>query len=82
MFPFVWRSYNSENGSAIQKMIGKEGIAQEMLDPSGYVRIENELWDASVPENHQPVLKGEIVTVIDVNSLKLTVIPVRGKNQG
>lgn len=72
-FPFVWPSYDSKTKDAAHSMIGKEGIAQERLNPSGYVRIGSELWMADVTDNHSYIEEGESVTVIHIDGLKLTV---------
>jgi membrane-bound ClpP family serine protease len=73
-FPFVWHSYDSKTRDATHSMIGKQGIAQERLDPNGYVRIGNELWKAEVTNNHSYIGKGESVTVLHMDGLKLTVV--------
>ena len=72
-FPFVWRSYDSKTTDTTHSMIGKQGIAEERLDPCGYVSIGSELWMAEVANTHLYIEKGEPVTVLHIDGLKLTV---------
>ena len=74
MFPFVWRAYDSRSEMSSHSMVGKKGTAIDRLDPSGYVRIGNELWKARLEEKQPPVDKGGEVIVTAINNLKLTVI--------
>jgi membrane-bound ClpP family serine protease len=56
-------------------LIGSTGVAVDQLSPSGYVRINGELWRARVIENDSTIEKGETVVVKGVDGLTLTVIP-------
>ncbi len=75
MFPFVWRSYDTNPHRTVHSMVGKKGIARERLDPSGYVLIGNELWNAEVAEGYTTIEEGNPVTVIDIAGLTLIVSP-------
>lgn len=44
LFPFLWRSYDSNRISMTGNMIGKFGIVKKRLDPYGYIKVDNELW--------------------------------------
>jgi membrane protein implicated in regulation of membrane protease activity len=59
VFPFVWRAYDQPRPEDPLPLIGAEGIAEERLAPSGYVRVHGELWHAEVKEKTNPVEPGE-----------------------
>jgi membrane protein implicated in regulation of membrane protease activity len=54
--------------------IGASGVALDALDPSGYVRIDGELWRAESPRS--PVPAGGRVVVHDAHGLTLIVAPL------
>lgn len=81
LFPFLWRAYDSNRSGEKRLMIGKQGIVEEQLSPSGYVRIHGELWQAEVKGKRTSIDKGEIIRVKDINGLKLLVQPVIEENQ-
>jgi membrane protein implicated in regulation of membrane protease activity len=54
-------------------MVGRHGIAQQTLAPSGYVRVGGELWLAEVVGDEGSIEKGERIRVREVNGLKLLV---------
>jgi membrane-bound ClpP family serine protease len=72
LFPFVWRAYEKNIPNSI---IGSTGVAVDQLSPSGYVRINGELWRAKVIENDSIIEKGETVVVKGLDGLTLTVLP-------
>jgi membrane protein implicated in regulation of membrane protease activity len=80
MFPSVWRSYSHKIRGGSTSLIGARGIAEERLDPSGYVRVNDELWRAKVPQGIRPVLKGENVRVRAIDGLTLLVEPENNGN--
>jgi membrane protein implicated in regulation of membrane protease activity len=71
-FPFIWRSYNRNRPSNPSSIIGARGIAEEPLNPSGYIRVHDELWKAEVIGS-SPVNKGDGVHVAGVKGIKLLV---------
>ncbi len=73
LFPFVWRAYDRSQERSLHNMIGKKGVAAERLDPSGYIRIQGELWKAELMEGAPPVEKGEPVLVQGIRGLVLLV---------
>lgn len=73
LFPFVWRAYEKGHPNTI---IGSKGTAVGRLSPSGYVRINGELWRARGIEGDSAIEKGETVTVRDLDGLTLVVKPV------
>jgi membrane-bound ClpP family serine protease len=70
MFPFVWRAYDKGNQNS---MAGSQGVAVDRLSPSGYVRINGELWHAKVFEGNSAIEKGEVVMVKSMHGLTLFV---------
>jgi membrane protein implicated in regulation of membrane protease activity len=80
MFPSVWRSYSQRIWGGTTSLIGARGIAEERLDPSGYVRVNDELWRARVWQGSRPVGQGENVRVRGVDGLTLLVEPENNGN--
>ncbi len=73
MFPFVRVAYQPSSGGGAASMVGKRGVAQDALRPSGYVRISAELWRAELPQGAAPVAAGDRVRVVGVLGLTLVV---------
>jgi len=78
-FSFVWSAYDKPRPGDIKSLIGTEGIAEERLDPSGYIRVHGELWRGEVIEKTVPVEKGETVLIERALGLTLLVKPVQKK---
>ncbi len=72
LFPFVWRSYDQEGGYT-SPMVGAQGIVEERLAPSGYVRVHGELWQAEVVRGSSPIDRGQPVRIEEVRGLTLFV---------
>jgi membrane protein implicated in regulation of membrane protease activity len=70
MFPFTWRSYDTD---LKHFMVGREGMANESLNSHGYVRIGNELWKAEADNNNSKIQKGNKIVVLEAEGLKLIV---------
>jgi membrane protein implicated in regulation of membrane protease activity len=79
VFSFVWRAYDKPRPGDVKSLIGTEGIAEERLDPSGYIRVHGELWRAEVIGKTVPVEKGETVLIERASGLTLLVKPVQNK---
>jgi membrane protein implicated in regulation of membrane protease activity len=73
LFPLVWRAYDQIRPGDPQSLIGVEGVAEERLAPSGYVRVHGELWHAEVKKEATPVEPGEKVTIQGAKGLTLLV---------
>ncbi|MDI7261301.1 MAG: NfeD family protein [Thermodesulfobacteriota bacterium] len=73
LFPFVWRAYDRSREKMLHGTVGEKGIAEERLDPSGYIRIHGELWKAELISGGPPVEKGETVWVQGIRGLVLLV---------
>ena len=79
LFPAVWRAYDQERRDDSSSMVGSQGIAEDRLDRSGYIRVRGELWKAEVMGDSPSIGKGEKVTVRGIRGLKLFVEPDRGR---
>jgi membrane protein implicated in regulation of membrane protease activity len=79
IFPFVWNAYEQPRPGETKSLIGMEGISEERLDPSGYIRIHGELWQAEVMGKKAPIERGETVLVEGVYGLTLIVQPIEKK---
>lgn len=75
LFPFVWRSYDSAHAEDLPTMVGRLGIARDRLAPSGYVRVNGELWKAETMNHTAPIEKNQPVRVKNIDGLKLFVEP-------
>jgi len=73
MFPFVWRAYEADG--RVHPMMGARGIAQERLAPSGYIRVNDELWKAEALGKDREIAKGEAVLIREIKGLTLIVEP-------
>ena len=69
LFPLTWRAYDQDHAKAESSILGARGIAEERLDPSGYIRVGSELWQGDAPS----IEKGEGVRVQGIRGLTLLV---------
>lgn len=58
--------------SGIHALVGATGIATSDLDPQGTVQVKSELWSA-VADGAEAIRKGEPITVVAVEGVKLKV---------
>ncbi|OGP63606.1 MAG: hypothetical protein A2170_00685 [Deltaproteobacteria bacterium RBG_13_53_10] len=79
VFTFVWPAYDKPRPGDVKSLIGTEGIAEERLDPSGYIRVHGELWRAEVMGKTIPIEKGETILIERACGLTLLVKPVQKK---
>jgi membrane protein implicated in regulation of membrane protease activity len=75
VFTFVWPAYDKLLPGDVKSLIGTEGIAEERLDPSGYIRVHGELWRAEVIGKTIPIEKGQMVRIEKACGLTLLVKP-------
>jgi len=73
LFLFTWRAYDQSHKGAANSMIGRRGIVENRLAPSGYVHVRGELWQAEAVENSLPIEKGESVRIYGNRGLTLLV---------
>jgi len=79
VFTFVWPAYDKPRPGDIKSLIGTEGITEERLDPSGYIRVHGELWRAEVIGKTISIEEGQKVLIERVCGLTLLVKPVQKK---
>ena len=73
IFPWVRRAYANDAKTGTEKLIGANAIAQERLNPEGFVKINGELWKARIDPVDQIVSPNSIVRVRAANGLTLIV---------
>ena len=72
----AWMAVKSTRGKPVtgtEGMIGAIGIAKTDLNPRGQITLQGEIWDAV---SQTPIKQGEAATVMSVEGLTLTVIPI------
>jgi membrane protein implicated in regulation of membrane protease activity len=81
LFPFLRVGYETggTQGGA-EALVGALGVAQEDLDPEGYVRMGAERWRAVVASECAPVAAGAEVRVREVRQLTLVVEPAERRS--
>ena len=79
VFSFVWRAYDKPRPGDVTSLIGTQGIAEERLDPAGYVRVHGELWRAEVIGKTMAIEKGKTVLIERADGLTLLVKPFQKK---
>jgi membrane-bound ClpP family serine protease len=79
VFGFVWRAYDKPRSGDMTFLIGTQGIAEERLDPSGYIRVHGELWRAEMAGKTMVIEKGQPVLIERVYGLTLFVKPFQNK---
>ena len=60
--------------TGIEGMIGSIGIAKTDLNPRGQITLQGEIWEAV---SHTPIRQGEAATVLSVEGLTVTVVPIQ-----
>jgi membrane protein implicated in regulation of membrane protease activity len=73
LFPFVWRAYELDRSRELQSLVGIEGIVEERLAPTGYIRAHGELWQAEVVRADLSIERGEPVRIRGIKGLRLQV---------
>ena len=77
LYPVVGRFYDPDYPKDWFSMIGLTGIAQEPLNPKGYIRVKGELWKAKVLDKEVKVNAGESIIIRGIDGLTLLVEPKR-----
>lgn len=77
MYPFLRRAYDPVPSGLVgaERLIGQWGVAQEVLAPTGYVRVNGELWRAECTSPAARVALRGRVRVCAVRDLTLLVCP-------
>ncbi len=82
MFPLVRVAYEPHDRGGTKDLIDAVGIAQDDLEPAGYVRLRHELWRAERASGADAVATGDPVRVCEVEGLTLRVEPAPGREPG
>lgn len=80
LFPFVWHSYDREFGEDTNSMVGAQGIVEDRLAPSRYVRVHGELWQAELMRGSPAIDRGQVVRIQEARGLILLVQPDNDEN--
>ena len=75
LYPLLRTAYETDDSSAIERLIGLRGVAVEPLAPHGYVRVRGELWRSEATAVEGTIPPGEAVTVHAVRGTTLLVRP-------
>ena len=75
LFPLTWKAYDWGRSRDINPMLGKKGMAEERLNPCGYIKVQGELWEAELLGKDAIVEKGDTVTIEGIKGLTLLVKP-------
>jgi membrane protein implicated in regulation of membrane protease activity len=75
LFPFVWRAYEPDDPGAPAGLVGATAVAEEALDPAGWVRLGPELWRAELLDGAGAAPRGARVRIVRVDGLLLLVEP-------
>jgi membrane protein implicated in regulation of membrane protease activity len=84
LFPFLRHAYGNDPSHMIgpDALIGAEGVAEDELAPSGWVRVRGERWRAAlVGSAGASVARGQVVVVRGVRGLTVQVEPAGGPAQ-
>jgi membrane protein implicated in regulation of membrane protease activity len=73
VYPLVRRAYEASTRTGTAQLIGTKGVAQEPLNPEGYVRINGELWKARTDPSNQPIGANTVVRVTAATGMTLIV---------
>jgi membrane protein implicated in regulation of membrane protease activity len=78
LYPFVRHAYEVEPRRPGEHLEGRLAVAEDELDPRGFVRLGHELWRARLAPGSPPVARGGRVRVESVEGLTLRVRPAPG----
>ena len=73
LFPFLRSAYELDHRMPIERLIGEQGKATDLLSPSGYVRVRGELWQARIGGEDPAIQRGMLVEVTGVDGTTLLV---------
>jgi membrane protein implicated in regulation of membrane protease activity len=81
LYPWVRRAYEVEANTGTQSLIGAKAIAQERLDPEGYVKLNGELWKARVHPPGDAIAPQAVVKVQAARGMTLIVERLSDSNR-
>jgi membrane protein implicated in regulation of membrane protease activity len=74
------RAYEADRKSGSQALVGARSVAQERLDPRGYVRVRGELWNAVANPIDRVIFAGTEVEIVGADGMEV-VVTARGKDR-
>ncbi len=80
MYPLLRRAYESDVKPGSQALVGTRGVAQDHLDPRGYVRVRGELWNAVANPIDQVIIAGTEVEIVSAEGMQV-IVTSRRKNR-
>ena len=72
-YPLLRKAYESSPKTGVDQLVGLQGVAQEQIDPRGYVHVRGELWRAETESRDKPISAGSPVRVVRANGMTLIV---------
>ncbi len=72
-YPLLRNAYESSPKTGADQLVGLQGVAQEQIDPRGYIHVRGELWRAETEPGNGPILAGSRVKVLAANGMTLIV---------
>jgi membrane protein implicated in regulation of membrane protease activity len=72
-FPLVRRAYESDARTGAETLIGARAIAQDTLDPEGYIKVNGELWKGRADPTGETIAAGTVVQVRAAQGMTLIV---------
>ncbi|MBN1546662.1 MAG: hypothetical protein JW902_08395 [Syntrophaceae bacterium] len=78
IFPFIWHVYDNQDTKRTRQLIGRKGTVVVSLKPTGFVRVNGELWKAEALEKDSSIGQEEAIIVKDVRRLCLIVDRIDG----
>lgn len=83
LFPFLRHAYDDRPSAFTgpEALVGRTGVAEEALAPSGWVRVAGERWRADLVGEQRALGPGEQVVVRAVRGLRVQVEPSPGQAQ-
>jgi len=81
LFPLLRRAYEDGAATDSTALIGSRGVAQEELNPTGYVRVRGELWRAVTVPADRAVARGTEVEILSAHRMTIFVQPSRDSSR-
>lgn len=78
LYPLLRTAYESGVKTGADQLVGLRGVAQDRVDPRGYVHVRGELWRAQAESKDQPIAAGSPITVLAARRMTLVVAADRG----
>ena len=72
-YPLLRKAYESSPKTGADQLVGLQGVAQEQIDPRGYIHVRGELWRAETESSDKPISAGSPVRVVRANGMTLIV---------